>query len=372
MTGEDLRAKFPTIDSLVAYAQEQLAPEVWDYVSGGAGSETTLRRNRLGYERIGFRPTLMHDVRGLDTSCDLFGQSLALPVMLAPVGSIGRYHAGGPIAVAEVAEKFQALTFVGSVAEPGITEVRERVKSPLGYQLYVRGDRDWIADRVRVAEEAECSVLCVTADGAASGRRERNLVNDYSPAQDLANRYQAFFTWADFAWLRSVTDLPLMVKGIMSADDARRAEDAGANGVYVSNHGGRQLDHLPGTIEVLPEVVEAVSDGTTVLIDGGVIHGADVVKALALGAHGVGIGKLMVWSLAAGGQSGLERALEILRDEILNVMALLGVTSLEELNPRYVRDITLVPPSEWIGFRPGSTETGPTVSATPSPVTSSS
>ena len=343
---------FPTIESVIWRARDNAIQETWDYVSGGAGTETTLRRNRLAFDRIGFKPALMRDVRERDTSCDLFGTRLGLPVMFAPVGSIGRYHPDGPAAVAEVAEEFGALTFVGSAAEPGITEVRARAKGPLGFQLYARGDRGWITERVRAAEDASCVVLCLTADAAVEGRRERNIVNNFVMSYDRPHQYQANFTWADFEWLRGITDLPLAVKGITSAGDAKRALNAGADWIYVSNHGGRQLDCMPATIDVLPEIKEAVGDAVSVLVDSGFIHGADVVKAVALGAKAAVIGKLMVWSLIANGQDGLRRTLQILREELSNVMGLLGVTTLDELSPEYLRRLEPIGESDWIGFLP--------------------
>jgi isopentenyl diphosphate isomerase/L-lactate dehydrogenase-like FMN-dependent dehydrogenase len=347
--------KYRTVDSMIGAARENLTREAWDYVSGGAGTETTLRRNREAFSRIGFRPRLMQDIRERETSCEVLGVKLSMPAMMAPVGTIAHFDGAGMMTVARVAEEVGTLAVVSTSAVPDLTAVRREVSAPLGYQLYPRGDRDWITERVRIAEEAGVKVLFVTADSAVTGWRERNLANEYRALVNDPSqlKFQEFFTWRDFEWLRGVTSLPLGVKGITSSQDARRAIEVGADCVYVSNHGGRQLDCLPATIEVVPEIVEEVRSEAEVIVDGGFIHGSDVVKALALGAKSVLIGRLMVWALAAAGDVGLRRAMDLLHEEILNTMALLGVTSVSELNPDYVRSVEPVNSPEWIGFFAG-------------------
>jgi glycolate oxidase len=342
-----------TMDSIIGRARDELSPELWDYVSGGAESETTLRRNRAGFDRIGFRPHLLSNVLGRTTKTTFLGTELALPVMFAPVGSLARYHSDGVRAVARVGEKAGTLTFVSSSAVPSLEEVREQVSGPLVYQMYVRGDREWITDRVRRAEAARCKALCVTADFVVQGRRDRNRENNGFKAivhrsDDLL--HQETFTWDEFAWLRSITDLPLILKGVTSAPDAVSAVEAGANVIHVSNHGGRQLDHLPGAIEVLAEIVDAVGGRADVIVDSGFVRGSDVVKALALGAKAVLIGKLMVWGLAAGAEEGLHRVVELLQEEISDCMSLLGVKSLDQLDRSYVRPVSMPARSDWVGF----------------------
>lgn len=360
-------AEFPTITTIIEAAHRNLKPEVWDYLSGGAESEVTLRRNRAGFDRIAFRPRLMRGVVGRDISTSFVGHDLRLPVMLAPVGSITRYHPDGALACARVAERKGTITFVSNLAKPTIEEVSARVDGPLVLQLYVRGDRSLAEAEVRRAEAAGCVAICLTADLAAPGHRERNLVNAFAgprgagPAanpdnpgglNDLFLSNEAL-TWDDFAALRKVTDLPLIIKGITCAEDARLAVEHGADVVYVSNHGGRQLDHLRSSIEVLPEVVDAVGGQAEVIIDSGFVRGADVLKALALGARAVLIGKMMGWGLAAAGEPGLDRTLDLIGEEVSDLMAHLGVRRLDELTTASVQPAYAPPDSDWIGFASG-------------------
>jgi glycolate oxidase len=244
--------------------------------------------------------------------------------------------------------------FLSTEAPPGIRAIRDAgVTGPVVYQLYVFGERDWITERVRLIEEAGCAGLCFTADAPVHGNRDRNKRNRFvSRTEDISFGYREHFTWDDFDWLRSVTELPLMVKGLTSPEDAKLAVEHGASVVYVSNHGGRQLDHQQGAIEVLPAMVDAVAGQAEVVFDSGILRGSDVVKAIALGASAVGIGKLQAWSLAAGGEELLVRALELLREEMLSVMGLLGVSTLAELGPGHLCELTPAPDTGWAGFQP--------------------
>jgi glycolate oxidase len=342
-----------TMDSIIRRAREELSPELWDYVSGGAESETTLRRNRAGFDGIGFRPHLLSNVLGRTTRTTFLGTELSLPVMFAPVGSLALHHPDGVRAVAKVGEKVGTVTFVSCAAVPSLEEVREQVSGPLVLQLYVRGGRSWITDWVRRAEAAQCKALCVTVDFIVQGRRDRSRENNGFKAivhQSEALLHQETFTWDEFAWLRSITDLPLILKGITTAEDAATAAETGADVIYVSNHGGRQLDHLPGAIEVLAEIVDSVNGRADVIADSGFVRGSDVVKAIALGARAVVIGKLLVWGLAAGAEEGLGRVVELLQEEILDCMSLVGVKSLSQLDRSYVRPVSRPAESSWIGF----------------------
>jgi isopentenyl diphosphate isomerase/L-lactate dehydrogenase-like FMN-dependent dehydrogenase len=344
-----------TMDAIIERARQNLSPELWDYVAGGAESETTLRRNRAGFDRIGFRPRLLSSVLGRHTRTSFLGVDLALPVMFAPVGSIARYHPDGVAAAARVGEQLGTMTFVSSSAQPSLEAVREQVAGPLVFQIYVRGDREWLAERVRRAEAAGCAGLCVTADFIVQGRRDRNRDKDDFKAivHDSAElQHQETFTWEEFAWLRSITPMPLILKGITHAGDARLAVEHGADVVHVSNHGGRQLDHLPGAIEVLQEITEAVGGDADVIVDSGFVRGSDVVKALALGAKAVLVGKLMVWGLAAGGEEGLHRVMQLMGEEILDCMSLVGVRTVDQLDAGYVRPVTPPGDSSWVGFAP--------------------
>lgn len=356
-----VRHALPTIDSIIEAARHNLTSELWDYCAGGAESEATLRRNRSAFDRIGFRPRLLKDVRGRSTTTKFLGRELSLPVMLAPVGSIGQYHPDGALAVARVAERAGTAAFIATMALPPVDEVSPTTQAPLVFQLYIRGDRAWVQERVRRAEAAGCIAICLTADVVVRGRRERNLNNRFTAMPpNEAESFQEAFTWRDFDWLRTITKLPLMLKGVMCEEDAELAVEHGADVVYVSNHGGRQIDHLPGTLDVLPEVVAGVAGRADVLVDGGFVRGTDVLKAISLGARAVLIGKLMIWGLAAAGEAGADLVLDMLREEILTSMANLGVRDIHELGPDLVRPVLPAPSSDWIGFAPHETDPRPT------------
>lgn len=342
-----------TIPEVVAAAHANLSPEVWDYTCGGTDGETTLRRNRSAFDRVAFRPRVLRGVGKPEVSTTFLGHRLSLPVMLAPVGSIAHFYPDGALACARVAERAGTVSFVGTLSSPSLEEVRKGAECPLIFQLYVYGDRAWTERLVGRVEEAGYLALCITVDIAAYGRRERDLHNRFFPresverpnlgaadeAADLVanDEYNAAFSWEDLAWLRGITSLPLILKGVLSPEDAELAVEHGVEAVYVSNHGGRQLDHAPSAIEVLPEIVEAIGDRAEVVADSGFMRGTDVVKALAMGAKAVAIGKLMVWGLAAGGEHGLLRTLELLETEVTTTMANVGARRVADLSPHSLR-----------------------------------
>jgi isopentenyl diphosphate isomerase/L-lactate dehydrogenase-like FMN-dependent dehydrogenase len=348
----------PTIDSVIAAAYDTLDPDLWDYLAGGAESEVTLRRNRAAFEQLALRPRLLRGVGDRDAATTLLGQELAFPVVLAPVGSIGKYHPDGAAACARVAERLGTLAYVSSAADPGLEAARTQSAAPLIWQLYVRGGRSWIEEQLAIADATGCTALCITADVTAPGHRERNLMNFFGGPRGAATSaadhdmfdHQAALTWDDLGWLAQRSALPLVVKGITNGDDARLAVEHGAAVVHVSNHGGRQLDHMRSTMEVLPEVVAAVDGRAEIVVDSGFVRGSDVIKALALGARAVAVGKLMVWGLAADGEDGLEHVLTLLRDEITDLMAHVGVNRLDELTPDHVVAAAAAPQRDWIGF----------------------
>lgn len=338
--------EFLTIPEIIEAAQAKLPQALWDYASGGAETEATLRRNASAMERWVFRPKVLVDVRQRDLSTSFLGHRLSMPVMLAPIGSIGLFHPEGALAVARVTERTGTISFVSTMASPSLETVATGAKGPLVFQLYVRGDHDWVAALVRRVEHSGYAALCLTVDTAVYGRRERDLRHRFEPRGAIERpnvvgamneeRYESSWTWEDFAWLRGITRLPLILKGVLTPEDAVRALDRGADAVYVSNHGGRQLDHAPATIDVLGEIVEAVGGKAEILVDGGFVRGTDVIKALALGARAVLVGKLQCWGLAADGEAGLERALELLQQEMSTTLALLGVTKISDLGPECV------------------------------------
>lgn len=303
-------------------------------------------------DRWVFRPRILVDVRHRDLSVTFLGHRLAFPVMLGPLGSIEFFHPEGALPVARVAGRMGTIAFVSTMASPDLETVARGAQGPLVFQLYVRGDREWVATIVRRAEQAGYVGLCLTVDSAVYGRRERDLRHRFLPRERL-NRpnvgatmmdeeYQGGWTWDDLAWLRRTTRLPLILKGVLTPEDAVRAVEQGVEVVYVSNHGGRQLDHAPATVEVLGEIAAAVAGRAELLVDSGFVRGTDVVKGLALGARAVLVGKLQAWGLAADGESGLERALELLQQEISTTMALLGAPKVSELGPDCVRPAAAV------------------------------
>jgi isopentenyl diphosphate isomerase/L-lactate dehydrogenase-like FMN-dependent dehydrogenase len=323
---------------------------LWDFLSGGAESEATLRENRAAIERLRFRQRVCVNVRNVETKTQLFGCELRQPVFLAPLGSISRYHPDGALVAARVAACRGSLCFVSANAWPGLSAVAASVpEAPLIFQMYGYDQREVMAGLVRQAEQSPIVALCLTVDGAVYGRRERDLRNGFRPldkpsrpdldavsgAMDRASR--SGFDWDDLKWFRDQTKLPLILKGVLDAEDAALAVEAGVDVLYISNHGGRQLDFSAGTIELLPEIVTAVGGRAQILIDSGFQRGTDVLKALALGASAVGIGKLQGWALAADGEAGLDRALELLEVEIRTSMALIGATRIADLGPHNLR-----------------------------------
>ena len=336
---EDHARRFNTLQELVMHARQNLSRFQWDTLCGGSDSETTLRRNRMALDCLALRQRVLVDVSKIDMSTTLLGEKIKLPVFIAPVGNFLQIaDPAGAVAVARGAIAAGTTAFISTAAKPSIEEVATSVDHPLLFQLYVRSDRAWMRDFLDRAKAAGYRAICVTVDRAYYSRRERDIINQYLQRADSGDpRHQASLTWEDAAWIKQHTRLPLILKGIATAEDAKLAVQCGADVVYVSNHGGRQIDHGQGTIEVLPEVVAAVNGEAEVLWDGGVTRGTDVVKAIALGARAVGVGKLQGWALAAGGEQGIVRMFELLAQEIHTTLGLMGVKSLKELNPSWVR-----------------------------------
>jgi 4-hydroxymandelate oxidase len=339
-------AGFATISEIIRAARNRLPQGLWDHAAGGVGTETTLRRNRQAMETVAFRPRLLRGVGTPDIRTTFLGHQLESPVMLAPVGTIAQFSQNGSLGPAHVAKKRGTIFCCGVMTSPDLTEVGAAAPGHLMLQLYIRGDRSWLQETVQKAEAAGFLAICVTADSIGGGTRDRDQHNRFHADVPHPNlppdgghglEHQLDFTWEDFAWLRSVTKLPTMVKGITSTDDARAAVEYGVSAVYVSNHGGRALDHLPSSIEVLPEIVDAVAGRAEIIVDSGFLRGTDVVKAIAYGAKAVLVGKLQAWSLAAAGEAGLDRALALLDAEIRETLQLVGAKSLSEVSPANLR-----------------------------------
>ena len=340
-------AKAPVFDSLQQIALEarrKLSPAVWDHLMGGADSEMTLRRNRAGLDALALRQRVLVDVRHIDMRTSLLGEPMAVPLFPAPVGGfLGKVHAEGGPAVARAAESRGTLAFIATAAKPSLEAAQAAVKRKMIFQLYVRGDRGWVEGVLDRVKAAGYGALCVTVDRNYYGRRERDIISGLPVKEGFGDQsFQASLNWKDLVWMKERVGLPLIAKGIATAEDAELAVEHGADVVYVSNHGGRQLDHTQGSIEVLAEVVKAVAGRAEVLADGGVQRGTDVVKMLCLGAKAVGVGKLLGLALSAGGEAGVARMLELMEVEIQHALGLMGVTSISQLGPQWLREVPVL------------------------------
>jgi glycolate oxidase len=344
---ERAAANFVSLQEIVATARRNLPQDLWDHLSGGSDSETTLLRNRQALDSLALRQRVLVDVRKIDISTTLLGQKLASPVFLAPVGGfVGFAHPEGACNVARAAVAHGTTAFISTAAKPSIEAAAAAAKEPLIFQLYVRADRKWVEDILDRAKASGYRALCVCVDRNYYGRRERDIIARANVREGFGDpSFQMGLQWKDLVWMKQHWKVPLIVKGVATAEDARLSVEHGADVVYVSNHGGRQLDHAQGTIEVLPEVVAAVDGRAEILWDGGVLRGTDVVKGLCLGARAVGVGKMLGWALAASGEAGLKRMLELMDLEIRTAMGLMGVTSLAQLNPSWVRPAQPVRPA---------------------------
>jgi isopentenyl diphosphate isomerase/L-lactate dehydrogenase-like FMN-dependent dehydrogenase len=330
---------FVTNQEVIIAARRNLTQDIWDYLSGGSESETTMRRNRLGFDSLALRPRVCVDVSKIDTSTTFLGQKLRIPVMMAPIGSLQTITPEGGVAVAKAAAEFGTMNFVSSVTQPSLEEIAASTNHPKIFQLYIRGGLDWCEEILERVKKAEYMALCLTVDTAHYSRRERQMMNRWlPPSKRLESQriYQAMVTWEMMAAIKKIANMPFILKGVATAEDAKIAVDHGVDVVYVSNHGGRQLDQGRGTMDILPEVVAAVNGKADVLLDGSVLRGTDVIKAIALGAKAVTIGKLQGWGLAAGGSAGLVRVLELLEEELIIDMGLLGVTRIDQIDAKYV------------------------------------
>ncbi|HML08670.1 MAG TPA: alpha-hydroxy acid oxidase [Xanthobacteraceae bacterium] len=328
--------EFLNLHGLVAKARANLNQNDWDYIVGGAETETTLRRNRLALDSLALRPRVLRDVSKIDASAELLGRRLRLPILLAPIGTLESFHADGAAPVVMAAQEFGVAHMLSSVCEPGLEAVAQAAPAALRmFQLYVRGDAVWVDDHVERAMAHGYAVFCLTVDTALYSRRERDIAKRHITAGRLrasGSDFQAALDWRTVARIKRGFAVPLAIKGIATAEDARIALDHGVEFIYVSNHGGRQLDHGRGAMDVLPEIVDAVAGRATIVIDGGFCRGSDIVKAIAAGAHLVGLGRMQCYALAAAGQAGIVRMLELLEDEVTRCLGLLGVTSFGKLD----------------------------------------
>jgi len=373
------------IEDLRRLARRRLPRALFDFVDGGGGDEWSVRENRAAFERITFRPRVLVDVSKRDMTTTVLGQKLASPVVCAPTGMPGLLWPRGEVEAAKAAARVGSIYTLATRATCSIEEVAEAANGRVWFQVYVWQDRELTRKLVERAEAAGAKAMFLTVDVQVVSQRERDLRNGFTvpPKVTLKNAtdtlrkvdwlwrmlrgpkitdrnflglstraggsdlvrlggyvnslYDPSVDWDDFRWFRSLWKGPLVIKGITTAEDARLAVDHGADGVVVSNHGGRQLDYMPASIDALPEVVDAIGGRAEVLLDSGVRRGTDVVKALALGARACMVGRPYLWGLASGGQPGVERAITILNSEIDRTLALVGRPTLADLDPSAVR-----------------------------------
>ena len=374
-----------SIADLRRAAKRRLPKAVFGYLDGAAEDEVTLHRNQADFGRYELLPHFLVDVGNIDLSTRALGADLDLPFMLAPTGMSRLFHSSGEKSVARAAHKAGTLYSLSSVSTVSIEDVARVSAGPKMLQLYVWRDRGILKDFIQRAKAAGYTALCLTVDLPQAGQRERDLKNGFtvppqirlsnildtmlrpawlldfltSPRMKLENvqththaaqnlfsvidyttaQFDPTLTWDDMAWMIDEWGGPFAIKGILTVDDARRAVETGVSAVILSNHGGRQLDHAPSPISVLPEVVQALGDEVEIILDGGIRRGTDVIKALCLGAHAVMVGRAYLFGLGAGGEAGVARTLALLSAEIRRNMALLGCPSVRQLGHQYVREI---------------------------------
>jgi 4-hydroxymandelate oxidase len=344
------------VSDFEALARENLTQMAYDYYAGGAEDEITLRENREAFRRRFLRYRVLVDVEKRDTSTTVLDHELPFPVILAPTSMHKLAHPEGEVETARGAAATGALMTLSSISTVPMEEVASAVPARRWFQLYCYAERSVTEMLVRRAYEAGYTALVVTVDVPILGRRERDFRNVFTlpegvrlanfefPKTGAGDHGSALATWVatlqtptlnwdDLAWLRSLAPLPMILKGIVRGDDALRAVDLGVDGIWVSNHGGRQLDTSIASLDALPEVAEAVRGRAAIILDGGVRRGTDVLKAIALGADAVAVGRPQLWGLAAEGANGVRRVLEMLRDEFSLAMALAGCRTLDEITP---------------------------------------
>jgi len=348
-------AEAVSLSDFEALARERVPRMAFEYISGGAADEITLRWNRESFDRIRLRPKILVDVSNLDTRLTLFGQELPFPILLAPTAYHRLVHPEGEIATVMGAGLAGATLIAGMLATTTIEEMAKAATRPLWFQTYILKDRGFTRDLVQRAEGAGCKAICVTVDSPVVGARNRDQRANFAlpPEMERANLkglmrpggnlrppegdiytpiLDASLTWKEIDWLRSFARVPVLLKGVLNPDDADQAVKAGASGIIVSNHGARNLDTVPATIDILSEVTERVAGRIPVLMDSGVRRGTDVLKALALGATAVLIGRPYLYGLGVAGPEGVRRVVNILQTEFRIAMALAGRPSLRSID----------------------------------------
>lgn len=348
-----------SVEDYEPLAKERLPAPVWDYIEGGAGAELTLHANREAFDRISIRPRVLVDVSHCDTSTTLLGSPLHTPVLVAPTAFHGQVHPDAEPATARAAGTAGTLFVASTLASTSLEDIAQAATGPVWFQLYWLRQRDLVADLVTRAQAAGYRAIVLTVDAPQLGRRLRDMRNSFTVdagaralslnaevtagthrqqegvsalAATAAGIFDQTITWADLPWLRGLTDLPLLLKGVVTAADAELAVEHSVDGIIVSNHGGRQLDGGVASLRALPEVVGAVAGRCPVLVDGGVRRGRDVFIALALGADAVLVGRPVLWGLAVGGEDGVRHVLALLTEDLQHTMALAGRPTLADIS----------------------------------------
>jgi 4-hydroxymandelate oxidase len=328
-------------------ARTRMSNMAYEFVSSGAADEFTVKWNRESLDKLRLQTRVLNDVAQVDTKIELFGLELPFPILIAPTAFHKLMHPEGELATARGAAMANALYCVSSFTTTPIEEIAKVTTGPRWFQLYVVDDRSFVKDLVQKVEANGCKALCVTVDTPVSGARDRQkkahfkLPDDLHPPymidtafakQGQALAFKKSLTWKDIEWLRSLTKLPVLLKGILNPDDAEKAIQTGVSGIIVSNHSGRNLDTVPATIDALPAIAQRVNKRIPVLMDGGIRRGTDVMKALAFGARAVLVGKPICYGLACGGAEGVAMVLNILRKELEFGMALSGRASIADID----------------------------------------
>lgn len=319
---------------------ERIMPKMaYEYVASGAADEWTLHWNRQALDAIKLNPTVLTDVSQLDTRVTLFGHELPHPILIAPTAYHKLMHPEGELATARGAGAASAIYVVSSFTTTPLDEIAQVATQPLWFQLYVRDDREFTKDLVQEAEAQGSRALCVTVDTVVTGVRNRQQRANFTLPDDVQTPHmpgqlleQKPLTWKDIEWLQSFAKTPVLLKGILNPADAEKAAQSGVSGLIVSNHGGRNLDTVPATIEALPRIAETIDRRIPILMDGGIRRGTDVVKAIALGASAVLVGKPVCFGLACAGAEGVTKVLDILRNELELAMALTGKATLADID----------------------------------------
>ena len=368
-------------------AEKRLPSPIFHYLDGGADDEWTMQRNTSAFDAYELLPRYLKNVEKIDLTTTVLGQQLDMPMFLAPTGMSRLFHHDREIAVAKAAEKFGTLYSLSTLGTASIEEIAQTISSPKMFQIYILKDRELTREFMQRCRDNSFEVMCLTVDTPLAGNRERDLVTGFTmpprfsakslwsfathpywtmhlalnPDFELKNvahrvgelgkmgttsliayvneQLDQTVTWEDAAWLAAQWDGPFVIKGIQTAEDARRAVEAGASAIMISNHGGRQLEATPAPVDCIQPIRDAVGDALELIVDSGVRRGTHIIKALALGADACSTGRGYLYGLAAGGQDGVERALEIYRSELQRSMALLGCTQIRDIGCRHIRRV---------------------------------